>query len=335
MSDRVRPQFDLQELVNEYGLGSVRSARKAEGGEVNETWIVRTTTGTVVVRGVANSRSLKDIHFEHSFIKALGRGGFPYRLPQPLRTRAGRAVLMKNGVYVWLYDYIEGSNSRASREALVAQMAHAMALAHVAARRFCLRRVNGTPNALEHPWLLQTLRRWQLKLLNEANEPHRFFRTHVQECIGILEQLRCTRYGSLPRLPVHGDMCRANLVFSGERLSGIIDFGHSCWDTAVRDITIALRYECTNSRDMFRLDLPAARRFVKIYHKINPLTREEIELIPAIAIADSADMFWWRIFQIANKRAEAPSIRQLERPFNALRWYHRHQREIAGALQVW
>lgn len=332
MGDEARPQFDLQELVKEYGLGAVRSVRKAEGGEVNENWIVHTATGAVVVRGVAKNRSLEDIRFEHSFIRALGRGGFPYRLPQPLRTRTGRAVVAKNGTYVWLYNYIEGSNSRARREAVIAQTAHAMALAHVAARRFSLRHTNGTPNALEHPWLLQTLRRWQLKLVDSSNEHQRFFRTHVQECISILERIHCTRYGALPRLPIHGDMCRANLVFSGDRLHGIIDFGHSCWDTAIRDITIALRYECTNQRDMFRLDLSAARRFLDVYHEINPLTREEIDLIPAIAMADAADLFWWRMFQVANKRAETASIRQLESPFKALRWYHRHQEDIARAL---
>jgi Ser/Thr protein kinase RdoA (MazF antagonist) len=255
-------------------------------------------------------------------------------LPQPLRTRTGRAVVTKNGTHLWLYNYIEGSNSRPLRETVIAQMAHAMAHAHVAARRFSLRHANGTVNALEHPWLLHTLRRWQLKLVSDSNKHERFFRAHVQECIAILEQIRCTRYGALPRLPIHGDMCRANLVFSGERLRGIIDFGHCCSDTAIRDITIALRYECTNRRDLFKLDLHAARRFLQVYHEITPLTREEVELIPAIAIADSADLFWWRIFQTVNQRPAAASIRQLERPFKALRWYNRHQEEIARALRI-
>ena len=70
MSYDARPEFDLQELVNEYGLGGVRSVRKPQGGAVNENWIVRTAKGTVVVRRVTKSRSLNDILFEHSFIRA-------------------------------------------------------------------------------------------------------------------------------------------------------------------------------------------------------------------------------------------------------------------------
>ena len=149
---------------------------------------------------------------------------------------------------------------------MIPQMAHALARVHKAARRFSLRRMNAPPHALEHPWLLQSLRRLQLEVADHPGEHHRFFGAHVQECLGILEQFRCTRYSTLPRLPIHGDLCRENLIFSKERLRGVIDFGHCCSDTAIRDVTIALRYECTNGADRFRLDLNAARRFLEAYH---------------------------------------------------------------------
>ena len=332
MSYDARPEFDLQELVNEYGLGGVSSVHRAERGAVNENWIVRTATRTVVVRRVSKSRTLDDIRFEHSFIRALGRKGFPYRLPKPLRTRTGRSVVAKNGRYVWLYPYIEGSNSQPRRNAIIPQMAHALATAHKAAPRFTLRWRNANPVALDHPWLLHTLRRLQLKVAHNQDEPHRFFRAHVQECIGILEKFRCTRYSALPRLPIHGDLCKENLIFSGERLRGVIDFGHCCSDTAIRDITIALRYECT--KDRFKLDLHAARWFLEVYHEIKPLTREETDLIPAIAIAESADLFRWKIFELITGRTTALPISELERSFKALRWYNRHQRDIARALRM-
>ena len=116
MTHYARPDFELAELMHEYSLGSARNVRRVEGGTVNKNWIVRTTKETVVVRSVAQELSCSDIKFEHSFIRALGRCGFPYQLPQPLRTRTGRTFVMKNGAYVWLYNYIEGSNCEPSRE---------------------------------------------------------------------------------------------------------------------------------------------------------------------------------------------------------------------------
>jgi Ser/Thr protein kinase RdoA (MazF antagonist) len=285
------------------------------------------------VRRVSKSRTLDDIRFEHSFIRALGRERFPYRLPNPLRTRTGRSVVAKNGRYVWrLYPYIEGSSSRPRRTAIIPQMAHALATAHKAARHFSLRWRNANPIALEHPWLLQALRHLQLKAAHDQDEPHRFFRAHVQECICILEKYRYTQYSALPRLPIYGDLCRENQIFSGERLRGVIDFGHCCSDTAIRDVTIALRYECTG--DGFKLDLNAARRFLEVYHDINPLTREETDLIPAIAIAESADLLRWKIFEFFTGRTTAVPTSELECSFNALRWYNLHRRDITRALQM-
>jgi Ser/Thr protein kinase RdoA (MazF antagonist) len=187
---------------------------------------------------------------------------------------------------------------------------------------------------LEDLWLLRALRQWQIKLLNSLDGPCRFFGARVQECISLLEQVRCTHYRALPRLPIHGDVCVANLVFSHGLLTGIIDFGHCCSDTVIRDITIALRYECVDRRERFKLDFDAARLFLRTYSKVNPLSREETDLIPAVAMADSADLFWWRIFEIASKRSRTESMHTLERPFKALQWYSRHGQQIAQALRV-
>jgi homoserine kinase type II len=334
MTHYARLDFEFDELIHEYGLGSVRNVRRVRGGTTNKNWVVCTAMETVIVRMASKELSSNDIKFEHSFIRALGRCGFPYLLPQPLRTRTGRTFVMKNGAYVWLYKYIEGANSQPSREEVIAEIARAMAIAHRAARHFSLRNVKHTPIALQDLWLVHMLRHWQLKLFHTSDQRCRFFSGRVQECIGILEGLRCTPYNALPRLPIHGDMCRANVVFSGARLKGIIDFGHCCSDTAIRDITIALGYECANREQPFKLDLEAARNFVRIYHNINPLSAEEIRLIPAVAIAESADLFWWRIFQIATKRTRAESIDTVERPYKSLQWYYRYQQKIARALRV-
>jgi len=123
-------------------------------------------------------------------------------------------------------------------------------------------------------------------------------------------------------------------VFSHGLLNGIIDFGHCCLDTAIRDITIALRNECVDRHDRYKLDFDAARRFLKAYAKVNPLSRQETDLIPAIAMADSADLFWWRIFEIVNKRSQSESLDILKRPFKALQWHSRHRHTVARALRL-
>jgi len=82
------------------------------------------------------------------------------------------------------------------------------------------------------------------------------------------------------------------------------------------------------------LDLNAARRFLEAYHAISPLTREEIELIPAIAVAEQADLFRWRMVEIVTKRTTTAPISELECAFKAVLWYNQHQRDIARSLRM-
>ena len=42
-----RPDFDLDELIDEYRLGSIQDVCKVRGGAVNKNWIVRTTMAVV------------------------------------------------------------------------------------------------------------------------------------------------------------------------------------------------------------------------------------------------------------------------------------------------
>jgi Ser/Thr protein kinase RdoA (MazF antagonist) len=325
---------DIQELINEYGLGAVTAVRKPKGGSVNENWIVNTAKMEVVVRCVAEERSLNDIRFEHSFIRELSRSGLLYRLPKPLLNREANAVSVKNDRYFWLYEYIEGSALRSSRNYVIKQIAGAMASVHRAAKHFRLPHSKITPLALQDSWLLQTLRRWQFKLSDSTDERHRYFSAHVQECISILEGLRCTQYPMLPRFPIHGDMCVANLVFSRRNLIGIIDFGHCCLDTAIRDITISLRSECGDPKERFNLDLQAARHFMDCYTEVNPLTREETDLIPAIAMAEAADLFWWKIFETTRNRGSHTPLHKIQHVFDSLRWYRDNGEAVRKALRV-
>jgi Ser/Thr protein kinase RdoA (MazF antagonist) len=329
---REDPDFDLADIMAEFGFGAVTAFRKAKGGRVNQNWIVKTDGAEVVVRCVAQERSLNDLRFEHSFINDLARSGLPYRFPAPLVSRSGDAVIARNNVFIWLYEYIEGLSTGASTRDLIAHIARAMASIHKAARHLTIPHPKITPLALEDSWLVETMWSWQHKLHGSSDERLRFFCDHVQECISILEALDCARYRTISRFPIHGDLCMDNVVFANDEIIGIIDFDHCCCDTAIRDITALLQYECVDTREPFKLDLGAAQYFIKCYNRVSPLSREEAGLIPAVAIAECADAFWWKMYEITHNRGGTITLLGIETLFQTLCWYGRNEHEITAAL---
>jgi Ser/Thr protein kinase RdoA (MazF antagonist) len=209
-----------------------------------------------------------------------------------------------------------------------------MASIHKAARHLTIPHSKTNPLAIEDSWLLETMWSWQRKLRESSDERLRFFCDHVQECISILQGLDCAQYRMIPRFPIHGDLCMANVVFAADKIVGIIDFDHCCRDTAIRDITALLQYECVDAKEPFKLDISAAQYFIECYKRVSPLSRQEATLIPAVAIAECADAFWWKMYEITNHREGTITLTGIENLFQTLCWYSRNNREIASALCV-
>jgi hydroxylysine kinase len=84
---------------------------------------------------------------------------------------------------------------------------------------------------------------------------------------------------SLPWQFIHGDMNPENILITGDRVSGLVDFGDSCFNPAVCDLAICLTYMMMD-RDH---PLETAAIVTRAYHEIRPLSDAELAvLLPLI-----------------------------------------------------
>ncbi len=86
----------------------------------------------------------------------------------------------------------------------------------------------------------------------------------------------------LPLLPnlrtqiVHNDLNDWNVLTKKEKISGFIDLGDVAHTQLINEVAIALTYIMFDEAS----PLEAARIFLKSYHKIFPLKKEELEILP-------------------------------------------------------
>jgi len=96
-------------------------------------------------------------------------------------------------------------------------------------------------------------------------------------------------YAALPRGATHGDLFRDNVLFEGERLTGLLDFFFAGTDTFLFDIAVCLNDWCTTADG--RLIEERAAGFVAAYAAVRRLDAEERALLPALLRA-AALRFW-------------------------------------------
>ena len=95
----------------------------------------------------------------------------------------------------------------------------------------------------------------------------------------------------MPRGAIHGDLFRDNVLFVGERVSGIIDFGFAATDFLAYDLAITVNDWCVTDPAAGALVPDLVSALVAAYDSVRPLTPDERAQWPALLRA-AALRFW-------------------------------------------
>lgn len=97
------------------------------------------------------------------------------------------------------------------------------------------------------------------------------------------------KHDQLPRGVIHADLFRDNILFDGDRLSGLIDFYYACSDVLVYDLAVTINDWC--SSDSGELDRPRYDAMLAGYQQSRPLNDAEMAACPVMLRA-AALRFW-------------------------------------------
>ena len=262
-------------------LGQLQQMEGCKGGIENTNYFVTTDQGPYVLT-LFERLSFEQLPFYLHLMKHLALQGIP--VPDPAANRDGDILHKLKGKPAAVVNRLPGKSELDPTPAHCAAVGAMLAKMHLAGRDYARRQPNLRGLAWWNetvPLVLPHLDAGQAALIRSELA----YQNHVAASAA---------YAALPRGPVHADLFRDNVMFSGTReqpvLTGFFDFYFAGVDSWLFDLAVCLNDWCialaTGETDEAR-----SAAFVQAYAAVRPLTAAERQLLPAMLRA-GALRFW-------------------------------------------
>ena len=227
-------ESEVSAWLTRFSVGGVRSLNPISEGIENTNYFLSTADGEFVLT-LYERVPAEDLPFYLNFTSHLAKSGVA--VPMPIADRTGGLFSILNGRPAALTQRVTG------RPVMHPDVLHCRAVGvelgrlHNASRAFRTRISNKRGPA----WTLATSRAVRPFVSAEQNKL-------IEEELKFQRERRQTR---LPNGAIHADLFRDNVLFDGERLSGLIDFGFAATDEFAYDLAITANDWCVTTDGEF------------------------------------------------------------------------------------
>ncbi len=269
-------------VLDQWDLPRPRELVRSPFGMSNETYFVESAAGAHVLR-VHVAKSLQAIRFEHEVLRRLLGAELPFQVPQPLPTLRGDTVALDvdSARHCALFRRIPGETLDEADAVAVARAASAFAkldaaLAGIERTDIPAPVFAGDLRAM-HPAVTDV---GQLDDL--IGRPGREMVERAAEGAGPI-------YASLPTQLIHGDFGFGNVLVSGGRVRGVVDFEYSGRDVRAMELAAGVSSAIlgASGESLWR---PVLRGYLGTLR----LDLTELAALPALAMLHWAVIVvWW------------------------------------------
>jgi homoserine kinase type II len=262
---------DLDAWLARYAVGARAELLPIASGIENTNYFVTTTKGRYVLT-LYERLPPEDLPFYLNLMSHLAKSGCEVPAPEPDRTGALFSIL--NGKPASLVARVDGAPVVDPDAARCRAVGGALGRLHLASQGYRARLTNRRGPA----WWRQAARAVRPFLTPDQNAA-------IEAELAFQQGWAKLR---LPKGAIHADLFVDNVLFSGERVAGIIDFGFAATDFLAYDVAIAVNDWCDENG---ALDADRVAAFLDGYHAVRPLSADERAQWPGLLRA-AALRFW-------------------------------------------
>ena len=293
---------DLAQLIAEFDVGELTSAKGIAEGVSNSNWLIETTgkdgAGARFILTMYEFRiEVEDLPFFLSLLDYLAAKGCP--VPRTIHDRSGALYRMVGDKAVALIEFLPGVSVSHPTAAQARSVGRALAQLHLASADFGQLRVNAMGLA-ESRRLADACGAEGMAQIDPA------LATLVERELPLLEQ---AWPADLPRSVIHADLFPDNVLMLGEDVTGLIDFYFACTDLTAYDVAVTHAAWCFDGEGR-NFDSAISAALLEGYDSLRPLSEAERAALPVLARVAALRFTMSRAYDWLNTPADALVVRK-------------------------
>ncbi len=277
-------EAEVSAWLPRFAVGSLVSLTAISEGIENTNYFL-STDGREFVLTLYERLPVEDLPFYLNFSAHLSRSGVA--VPAPIADRTGSLFSILNGKPASLTERISGRPNMRPTTLHCSAVGAELAKLHLASHQYRGRLTNKRGPG----WMLSTYR--AVRTVVAAPQ--------AELIAAELAHQRARRVTRLPSGAIHADLFRDNVLFDGDHLGAIIDFGFAATDEFAYDLAITVNDWCIDEQGEFIPDL--LRAMLVAYSSVRPLNASEQSAWPALLRAGALRFWLSRLYDLHFPRA--------------------------------
>ncbi|TNE61846.1 MAG: homoserine kinase [Alphaproteobacteria bacterium] len=304
----------LNAFLDRYDVGTAISFKGIAEGVENSNYLLETTGGRFILTLYEKRANPADLPYFLNLMDVLAEGGMP--APLPIHDRKGEALQELAGRPACLISFLSGVSVDHPSADQCASLGAVLADMHRIGEAFGERRANDLS--------LEGWKKLAAATEARADEVEAGLAAVIRDEIAFLE----ARWPKgLPTGTIHADLFPDNILFTGNRITGVIDFYFACTDMLAYDIAVCINSWCFDSSHTF---VPAkAKRLTEMYDAAKSLSAAEIEALPILCRGAALRFLLTRLYDWLNPVPGAVVRAKDPREYLKKLAFHRSVRDAA------
>ena len=280
----------LEKFLLGYDIGSPLVFKGIAEGVSNSNYFLQTDVSRYILTLYEMRANTKDLPYFLDVMHHLAGAALP--CPLPVEDKKGVALQKLEGKSACIISFLDGVSVSHPTPDQCANVGQVMAEMHLASASFEQSRENEL-----------SVDGW-VEMANSVRDKADTIMPGLAKLIDDeISYLKAHWPKGLPTGLVHADLFPDNVLFTGDKLTGIIDFYFACTDLYAYDIAICINAWCFDDDHKFQTS--HAKRLTEMYDMARPLTPAEVNALPVLCRGAALRFLLTRTYDWLNPVSDA------------------------------